>query len=70
MNTFYLTVQARKAFADDANEQIVYARPFANKADADRECDELKESDPDAVNEVWVITEESDLYDLYIDELR
>lgn len=70
MKTFYLTIQARKAFATDENEQIVYAKPFTNKVDADRECDLLKKDDPSATNEVWVITEESELYSFYVNEIK
>ena len=70
MKSFYLTIQARKAFANDENEQIVYAKPFANKVAADLECEVLKESDPTATNEVWEISEDSELFEVYVNDIE
>jgi hypothetical protein len=70
MKTFYLSIQARKAFATDENEQIVYARAFWDKNEADKDNALMRESDPTATNEVWPIDEDGDLYDMYINEVE
>lgn len=70
MKTFYLSVQTRKAFATDENEQIVYARAFWDKAEADKDNALMRESDPTATNEVWTINEDSDLYEMYINDVE
>ena len=70
MKTFYLSIQARKAFVTDENEQIVYARAFLGKAEADKHNALMRDSDPTATNEVWTINEDSDLYEMYINEVE